>query len=320
MKNRKYLIRFWMLILVLALVVSAPLSVSAKIAIPEPTEWIYVNDYAGVLEQSTIEDIVEKNDILYDQTGAQIVITTVDFLDGVPLDDYIVEMFNEWGIGSAEKNNGILLVLAIGEEDYRILQGKGLEKTLSSGVLDDMLYEYLEPDFAVGNYDAGVQKIFDALLERVNMLYDAGDGNDTPPYTGNYEGSHNPSYPIRRSFNPIPLLIFLFVLLIIIGSVFGRVRRSRRMPPVYRRPLYPPPPPPPPGYRRPPPPGGSFWGGFLGGMMANSTRNRPYSGGHSSHRSRGFGGGSSSRGGFSRGGSRGFGGGSSRGGGAGRRK
>ena len=51
----------------------------AQAAIPEPTELFYVNDFAGVLEQSTIDELVKQNDELYAKTGAQIVVTTVDF-------------------------------------------------------------------------------------------------------------------------------------------------------------------------------------------------------------------------------------------------
>ena len=63
----------------------------------EPTEQFYVADYANVLQQDTKDDIVEKNAVLYEQTGAQIVVVTVDFLDGMAIEDYALELFNEWG-------------------------------------------------------------------------------------------------------------------------------------------------------------------------------------------------------------------------------
>ena len=94
---------------------------AAALTVPEPSELFYVADYANVLENDTIDYMVERNDLLYDQTGAQIVVLTVDFLDGAEIEDYAYAVFNDWGIGSADKNNGVLLLLVIGppmEEKY----------------------------------------------------------------------------------------------------------------------------------------------------------------------------------------------------------
>ena len=68
------------------------------------------------------------------------------------------------------KLDGLLLLLAIGEENYWVMQGKGLEGVLSSGMLGDYLYEYLEPDFAIGDYDAGVYKVFNAFCKSSSSI------------------------------------------------------------------------------------------------------------------------------------------------------
>jgi len=281
--------------------------VTAKPSVPERPEQLYVGDFADVLSASTVSEIVDQNEALFDSTGAEIVVVTVDFLDGEDIADYAVVLFNEWGIGSAERDNGLLLLLAIGEDNYYILQGKGLEDTLPSGVLGDMLAEYLEPDFASGDYDAGVRKTFSALLESVKKLYPSGGtaGIVSPPTPDTEDYTHNPR---RFYLGDFVKAVIAFITIVVIVSIFtgaGRGRRRRRFyapppppplwrgaPPVWRRP------PPPPIMRRPPP--GGLGGGF----------SRP----HSGH---------SSSGGFSRGGSHRSGGfshgGSSRGGGAGRR-
>ena len=91
------------------------------------------------------------------------------------IEDYAYTIFNEWGIGDAEKNNGLLLLLTIGEENYWAMQGQGLEGVLSSGTLGDYLYDYLEPDFAVGDYDAGVYQVFQAFLGWFSNYYDLSE-------------------------------------------------------------------------------------------------------------------------------------------------
>jgi uncharacterized protein len=154
---------------ILILFLSAPM---AAFAVVEAPAEIYVGDYANVLSEETERYIIEQNQALAGATGAQIVIVTVDFLDGMDIEDYAYTIFNDWGIGDAEKNNGLLLLLAIGEENYWAMQGKGLEGVLSSGLLGDYLWEYLEPDFAAGDYDAGVYKVFQAFLGWFQEYYD----------------------------------------------------------------------------------------------------------------------------------------------------
>jgi uncharacterized protein len=39
--------------------------------------------------------------------------------------DFGRQVFNNWGIGSAEKNNGILIMISVEDRDFRIITGKG---------------------------------------------------------------------------------------------------------------------------------------------------------------------------------------------------
>ncbi|MBQ5652923.1 MAG: TPM domain-containing protein, partial [Peptococcaceae bacterium] len=107
MKNNRKPVLWVAFILILFL--SAPM---AAFAVVEAPAEIYVGDYANVLSEETERYIIEQNQALAGATGAQIVIVTVDFLDGMDIEDYAYTIFNDWGIGDAEKNNGLLLLLA----------------------------------------------------------------------------------------------------------------------------------------------------------------------------------------------------------------
>ena len=72
-----------------------------------------------MLSGDTKSDIVSKNDGLYNATGAQIVVTVVQDTGDVSMEQYAYDMANAWGIGSAEKNNGVLLLLSVGDDDYQ---------------------------------------------------------------------------------------------------------------------------------------------------------------------------------------------------------
>lgn len=316
-----------LLVLTVLLSVLFALPASAEVNIPEPTDQFYVNDFAGVLSDETKNGIMSANINLYEKTGGQIVVTTVDFLDNADISDYGYAMFNQWKIGSKEKNNGILLLLAIGDDNYRVIPGYGIEDELSAGELKQMLNEYLEPDFAAKDYDAGVQKMFTALVNwyesnyGVSISSTAGALPDPKAeYQGGggvneYEGQRSGGF--SRMFSSIIMLIILFV---VFSSIFSRRRRYRGYPPYGG------------GYGgRGYYGGGSwFWPFFLGNLWGSSRRPPPpwddnrdhhHHDDHDDHDNHGgwFGGGGGF-GGFGGGGGGGFsgGGGGSSGGGAGR--
>lgn len=286
--------------------------VSAKINIPTATDQFYVNDYANVLSQETRDFIVTKNDALAAQTGAQIVVTTIDFLDGYEIEDYAKAMFDAWKIGDKTKNNGVLILLVIGEENYWVMQGKGLETILSSGVIKSILMNDMEPSFATGDYD---QAVYKTMLSFLDVL----GGNYGPIETTPMPRPQNPGNP-AGIFGDVPVVSFLLgiaafffrsfgviFLILILALIFRPRRRRYRMGPILM---------PRPRYRsrtyfgpRP----GSGMGPFGGGGIFGSGRSGGFGG-----RSGGFGGGRSSGGFGGGGGSRSGGGGSSRGGGAGR--
>ncbi len=315
---------------VLALVMVIWLSPAALAAVPDRPDNKYVLDTARVLSEGTERRIIAENQELFEECGGEIVVVAVDFLGGQDIEDYTYKMFNSWGVGSQERNNGILLVLAIGEENYYIQAGYGIEDYFDTPFLSDILEEQLEPDFAAGDYDAGVKKTFDALISELRSYYDSGPGREAPAPGQEYDYSDEDwdedwGFSGLRELKTIAFaLVRVVVIVAVLLFVFSLFRGSGGSGPRGggggggfwrgmwlgsmlngRRRTYwgPPPPPPPPGGHRP----GGFggFGGFGGGSRGG------FSGGGRSHgggAGRGFGGG----GGF-------HGGGGSHGGGAGRR-
>lgn len=191
-------------------------------AIVDPPLEVYVGDYANVLTDETEQYIIEKNQDLSKATGAQIVVVTVDFLDGIPIEEYAYTIFNQWGIGDADKNNGLLLLLAIGEDNYWVMQGKGLEDVLSSGTLGDYLAQDLEPDFAVGNYDSGVNKIFRSFCDWFTDYYQLelqSDSNIAIVVDSAQDQTTGNSFPM------IGLLACIIIVLYIINTKQNNRRR-----------------------------------------------------------------------------------------------
>lgn len=153
------------------------LRASAKI--PSPSNSFYVLDEANELSLSTEEHIVSVNNELERRTGAQVVVVCVRTTGNTDIAEYAYQLFNKWDIGSESKHNGVLILLAVQDSDYYALQGKGLENILSSGTLKLMLDDYLEPDFAVGDFDAGAKKMFDAVARFLSEVYSVTIGEYT---------------------------------------------------------------------------------------------------------------------------------------------
>ena len=266
--------------------------------IPDPTDAFYVLDTAGVITPETRNYIISRNDALFAMTGAQVVVCCVSSTEGMDIGDYAMQLFNKWGIGSAERNNGVLILLSIEDDNYWILQGKGLEELLSSGTLKQMVNADLEPHFAKKEYDAGARAMFDSVCAHLSSVYNVDltlwSGAEGPYTQGGTDTNED-------SGNSIDVFIWAILIVIVILFIAAEFNSSGHGP----------------GHR-----GGGHRNPrtrtYVGPMYGGHYRPRPMPprGGNYGPRPGGFSGGS--RGGFS-GGSRSGGGGISRGGGVGRR-
>ncbi|MGI6005199.1 MAG: TPM domain-containing protein [Christensenellales bacterium] len=231
-----------------ALMAMLTLFAGTALALPEPTQDFYVNDFARVLDADTKREIVEANDELDNAFGAQIVVATVDYTDGQDIEDYSYDLFNEWGIGSSDENNGVLLLLVIGQEDYWCTVGTGLENVLTADVIGDILWDHLEEDFASENYSRGVLSTFNALFNEVADHYQgaAPPAQSAAPVPTGGTGTARPAQPDRPGSSSAGSVIGgLFMALLVIGGiilVIALLARPRR--PYYYGggPVYGPPP------------------------------------------------------------------------------
>ena len=153
------------------------------LSIPKQDESIYVNDYAFVLSEATKKELISMNQTSDYDTGGYVVVATFDFVDE-DLYDFSYRLFNEWGIGSSEYNNGILLVLDIGNDNYCYILGKGIESVLTDSEAWDIIDDYMEPDFAVKNYDQAVLKTTKQFLNVISesfVIESNPEQNDSDP-------------------------------------------------------------------------------------------------------------------------------------------
>ena len=147
-----------------------------SLALVEPTNDFYVNDYANLLNNDVKQYIISTNKKLNSQTGAQIVVVTVKNLEGQSLEEYATALFRKFGIGDKTKNNGVLMLLALEERQMRIEVGYGLEGVLTDGKTGRIQDEYIIPYLKQNNWNEGIRNGYSKILEEVASEYQVDVG------------------------------------------------------------------------------------------------------------------------------------------------
>lgn len=164
--------RLLLLLVVFCQLLAAPLGAGAQAKVPpKPTTSIYVQDQAGVLSKNTRAAINAYSTALQKKTKAQIVVLTVPTIQGQSLEDYSLTVLRSWGIGDKEKNNGVLLLVAVKDRKSRIEVGYGLEGALPDGLTGRIQDQYMLPYFRNNDYDKGILNAYSALLQTVLKEY-----------------------------------------------------------------------------------------------------------------------------------------------------
>ena len=137
-----------------------------------PTLQKYVNDNANVLTSSDIARINALAAEIEDNTTVQVAVLTVDTTQPLTIEQYAVEVFEQNGIGHADKDNGILIVAAIDDRRWRIEVGYGLEPIINDAKAGLIGRTYLVPAFQEERYGDG---LYDAVSAIYQVIQNSGD-------------------------------------------------------------------------------------------------------------------------------------------------
>lgn len=196
-----------------------PLSAADKY--PKPTSQFFVNDFAEVIEQSAEDEIYSKGAALQEKTTAQVVVVTVNTLDGEEPADYALELGREWGVGQEEEDNGVVILLSKTERQIYIAVGYGLEGALPDSktgrIIDIYGLDYLKNN----DFSNGLLEIFKAVVNEVYIEYgEEPEEGYTPIEDTNEETLEEYGARVAVSWVIMIACVILFVL------IFGRRRRG----------------------------------------------------------------------------------------------
>ena len=124
-----------------------------------------VVDQAGLLSATAEAKITAMLEAHEQKTGNQVVVVTLDSLEGEAIEEYGVALGRHWGIGQKEKDNGVLLLVAPNERRMRIDVGYGLEGTLTDALCSVIIDRRLRPAFRAGDYEAGIRAGVEGILD-----------------------------------------------------------------------------------------------------------------------------------------------------------
>ena len=211
----------------------------------------YVSDFAGVLDPGVVAELNSYCARVEQATGAQIALVTLPSLEGEPIEDVANLLYRKWGVGNQKTNEGVLLLLSIGDRRSRLEVGYGLEPLIPDGYAGSVVRE-MRPALRQRDYGQALAAAASLLGEKIAQSKGVSIGQKTPLRQANRQTE-------RMPFGPLVVVAGLVLLMLLFG-----------------------------GGRRPGGPSGfgGGGGGFLMGMLLGNLM----SGGGRTHSGGGFGG------------------------------
>lgn len=144
------------------------LLVATMVAAAEPV-WPRLSgrvvDGAAVLSQAARDRLTEKLAAHERATGDPMVVATVPSLQGLSVEEFANRLFRAWGLGGAERDDGLLLLVAPSERKVRIEVGYGLEGTVTDAAANIIVQSLILPRFRAGDLQGGIEAGAGAVLD-----------------------------------------------------------------------------------------------------------------------------------------------------------
>jgi uncharacterized protein len=177
----------------------------------------YFNDYAGIVSQSSAIEFDRQLMNFTVQTSNQVVVVIFPKMQS---DDdiaaYTQRVAESWGVGQKDKRNGIVLFVFVEDHKMIIQVGYGLEGALPDVAAFNITEYQMKPQFAAGNYEAGVQTGINSILKGVRGEYRG---------TGQIVSKHERTHP-RHVIGPFSFLV-VFLILSVLSGIHRTGRRGR---------------------------------------------------------------------------------------------
>ena len=165
-----------------------------------------VNDYANVLSADQKQQLETKLVAFNDSSSTQIAIAILKSVGDYDINEYAVNLGRKWGVGQSGKNNGIMIVVAVGDRKISIQTGYGVEGALPDVYAKRIIDNDIKPEFRAGNYYAGLDAATTSIIQ----------------YTKGEYKNDNPKVANRKSSGGGGSIVIVIIIIIVILIIMRR--------------------------------------------------------------------------------------------------
>jgi len=134
-----------------------------------------VNDYANMISPAAQQQLEQTLARLEQSDSTQIVVLTIDSLEGDALEPFSIRVAEKWKIGQKGVDNGALLLVSKQDRKIRIETGYGLEGTLTDLVAGRIIDNIIMANFKKGDFDRGFVDGVNAMVGVVKGEFSSED-------------------------------------------------------------------------------------------------------------------------------------------------
>jgi len=128
-----------------------------------------VSDFAGLIEDKYITKIDKVIRNIEGRTTAEVAVITINSLKGKSIDELAFHLFNKFGIGKKDENNGILLLIAKEENQFRVEIGLGLEEIIDDDLRQNLINNLILPNFKKKKFGQAILKFIKIVADRISQ-------------------------------------------------------------------------------------------------------------------------------------------------------
>ncbi|MEM6369626.1 MAG: TPM domain-containing protein [Myxococcota bacterium] len=170
-----------------------------------------VTDEGRMLSASQASALERRLRAYRDQTGHAFALVTIPSLEGLPIEDYSIRLAEKWKLGDADRDDGLLMVIAKADRKIRIEVGYGLEGAIPDAIAKRVISDVMAPYFRQNQAGIGIMAGFEQLMR-------AAEGEAVAPAPA---PTRRRSVDRRGPQNPAVGVIFLVILAL--GFLFRRL-------------------------------------------------------------------------------------------------
>jgi len=193
---------------------------------PLPAPTAPVNDYAGVIDQATIQRFNQRLIEYQRKTGVELAVAVVRTTGERDIFDYSLAVARGWGIGSKDDDNpSLLLLIAVDDRKYFTQVSRDLEDELPDGLVGSLQRQYLVPEFRKGDYAKGISDTLEAYIRTIDQRSSGTAASPTP--VGRREPEMTGSQALYSAFCCIVVVGIILLIIWSNRSGGGKSRRDR---------------------------------------------------------------------------------------------